>query len=276
MPEPVKAPQRFHMTGVRAALLAGPSVESIVQQIEALEESLEHVPDFAFDLSKTLVETVCKTVLEDLGQTIDPNWDCPRLLKETTNRLSFLPVDCPEPAKSREAIEKIMRGFLQSIQGLCELRNRFGIASHGRDAFAARMGNQQATLAAQSADTIVSFLYRVHRDASQQTPGPRIHYEDHVDFNAWFDATNEVIELGKLREDASRALFRLDSEAYRDELLLFIAGSSKNESPDFSAGSMVDPTTASSSDSPDPVRTLTPNSAPDSAPQSLVVEGGSA
>jgi hypothetical protein len=136
MIEPAKDSQKFKMTGVRAALLSGPNVESIVQQIETIEESLERIPDFAFDLSKTLVETVCKTVLEDLGQTVDPNWDCPRLLKETTNRLSLLPADCPEPAKSREAIEKTIRGLLQSIQGLCELRTRFGIASHGRDGYA--------------------------------------------------------------------------------------------------------------------------------------------
>jgi len=199
-------------------------VESIVQQIEALEESLERVPDFAFDLSKTLVETVCKTILEDLGQAADPNWDCPRLLKETINRLTILPAGCPEPAKSRESIEKTMRGLLQSIQGLCELRNRFGIASHGRDGFAVRMGIRQATLVAQSADTIVSFLYLVHRDASQQTPGDRIHYEDNIEFNTWFDENYEAVELGRLREEASRAHFRLDRDAYKEELLLFLAG----------------------------------------------------
>ncbi len=51
--------------------------------------SLSSVPDFAFDLSKTLVESVCKTVLADIGQPADPNWDCPKLLKETTNRLAL-------------------------------------------------------------------------------------------------------------------------------------------------------------------------------------------
>jgi len=75
MSEPTDISLKFQMIGMRTALLEGPNVESIVQQIEALEESLERVPDFAFDLSKTLVETVCKTILEDLGQAADPNWD---------------------------------------------------------------------------------------------------------------------------------------------------------------------------------------------------------
>ena len=51
------------MVRVRAALLGGPASESIDQQVQALEDALERVPDFAFDLAKTLIETVCKTLL---------------------------------------------------------------------------------------------------------------------------------------------------------------------------------------------------------------------
>jgi hypothetical protein len=65
---------RFQMIGVRAALLDGPITDAIEQQIQAIESALESVPDFAFDLSKTLVESVCKTVLADIGQQADHNW----------------------------------------------------------------------------------------------------------------------------------------------------------------------------------------------------------
>lgn len=80
------AQSSFQMVGTRAALASGPLAEAIEQQINAIESALESVPDFAFDLSKTLVESVCKTVLADIGQPADPNWDAPRLLKETTNQ----------------------------------------------------------------------------------------------------------------------------------------------------------------------------------------------
>src|SRR5690242_16992944 len=89
---------RFQMAGTRAALLDGP-IEAIEQQIAAIENALENVPDFAFDLSKTLVESVCKTVLADIGQPAEPNWDAPQLLRETTNRLTLLPRNHPDPAK---------------------------------------------------------------------------------------------------------------------------------------------------------------------------------
>lgn len=214
---------RFQMVGARAAVLDGPISAAIEQQIHAIESALENVPDFAFDLSKTLVESVCKTVLADIGQPAESNWDAPRLLKETTNRLAMLPRDHPAPAKARGSVEKTIRGLLQTIQGLCELRNNYGMASHGRDAFSARLDLRQATLAAQAADTIVSFLYRIHRDGLIKTPGARVYYEDHPDFNESFDRDNESIRIGELDLLPSRVLFHCDREAYKAALNEHIA-----------------------------------------------------
>ncbi|MDN5869793.1 MAG: abortive infection family protein [Nitrococcus sp.] len=214
---------RFQMVGARAAMLDGPVAEAIEQQIRAIENALESVPDFAFDLSKTLVESVCKTVLADIGQPADPNWDAPKLLKETTKRLTLLPRNHPNPVKARESVDKTVRGLSQTIQGLCELRNNYGMASHGRDGFAARLDVQQATLAAQAADTIVSFLYRIHRNALSQAPGARVYYEDHSDFNDAFDQDNDVIRIGEVELSPSQVLFLADHEAYKAALNDYLA-----------------------------------------------------
>jgi hypothetical protein len=222
MADSTRATAPFQMVGARAAVSDGPIAEAIEQQIQAIEQALESVPDFAFDLSKTLVESVCKTVLADIGQPADPNWDGPRLLRETTNRLALLPRHHPDPKKARESVEKTIRGMLQTIQGLCELRNNYGMASHGRDGFSSRLDLRQATLAAQAADTIVSFLYRIHRDALMQTPGARVYYEDHADFNESFDRDNEPIRLGELELLPSRVLFHADQEAYKAALNEFV------------------------------------------------------
>ena len=214
---------RFQMVGARSAILEGPITEPIEQQIEAIENALEGIPDFAFDLSKTLVESVCKTILADIGQPADRKWDAPKLLREATNRLNLLPRNHPNPANARDSVEKTIRGMLQTIQGLCELRNSYGMASHGRDVFSTRLDLRQATLAAQAADTIVSFLYRIHRDALRQSPGTRVYYEDHADFNEAFDSDNELIRLGGLELLPSQVLFHVDLEAYKTALNDFIA-----------------------------------------------------
>ncbi len=239
MAESAAIQTRFQMVGSRAAVLDGPIAEAIEQQIRAIENALESVPDFAFDLSKTLVESVCKTVLADVGQPADPNWDAPKLLKETTNRLALLPRNHPDPAKARDSVEKTIRGLLQTIQGLCELRNGYGMASHGRDGFSARLDLRQATLAAQAADTIVAFLYRIHRDALMQTPGERVYYEDHTDFNEAFDRDNDIIRLGELDLLPSRVLFDADREAYKAALNEFIAERNE-EGRDDEAAALVD------------------------------------
>ena len=74
MPDPVSTP--FQMHGCRSAVL--PVAAAFEPQVQAIEDSIQRVPDFAFDLSKTLVESVCRTVLADLGMPADPAWDCPK------------------------------------------------------------------------------------------------------------------------------------------------------------------------------------------------------
>lgn len=224
MAESMASMTRFQMVGARAAILSGPTAESLDQLIQAIENAIDGVPDFAFGLCKALIESVCKTVLADIGHPADPKWDAPRLLRETTSRLALLPEGHPNPAKARDSIEKTVRGLLQTIQGLCELRNEHDIASHGRDAFSPRLSLRQATLAAQAADTIVSFLYRIHRDAVSRTPGERVYYEDHTDFNDAFDQDNDLVRIGKVEFLPSLVLFHTDREAYKDALIDYIVG----------------------------------------------------
>lgn len=225
---------KFQMVGARAAILSGPVAETIEKTIEAIENAIERVPDFAFDLSKTLIESVCKTVLADIGQPADPNWECPKLLKETTNRLPMLPRNHPDATKARGSVEKTIRGLLQTVQGLCELRNSYGIASHGRDGVAARLEVLQATLAAQAADTVVSFLYRIHRDGLSESPGERVYYEDHREFNEAFDRENGISDLADLNLSPSLVLFFADQESYKGALIDFLAernGATEVEKP---------------------------------------------
>ena len=221
MAEAAAPPVRFQMAGTRAALLDGP-IEAIDRQICAIEDALEKVPEFAFDLSKTLVESVCKTILADLGQQVGQTLDLPKLVKETEKQLEILPRNHPASAKAKSSLTKIVNGLDTAIHGLCELRSDYGMSSHGRDAFGPRLGLRHATLAAQAADTIVAFLYRIHHDALVQAPGARVYYEDHADFNAAFDSDNEVIRLGELELLPSRVLYDADTEAYKAALNDFI------------------------------------------------------
>ena len=219
----------FQMHACRTVVL--PVAVAFESQIQAIEDSVERVPDFAFDLSKALVQSVCRTVLSDLGSSADPNWDAPKLLRETTNRLRLLPRGHQNAGPARDSIDKTIRGLLQTIQGLCELRNSYGMASHGRDISSARLGQRQATLAAQAADTIASFLYRTHRDALAESPGDRVYYEDHPEFNQWLDEGTDPITIGGETLLASRVLYHAANTAYKIALTDYL-----NEPPDENGG----------------------------------------
>ena len=211
------------MVGARAAALDGPLAEAIEQQIHAIENALESVPG----LRVRPLENARRIRLQDSAwQTSASRRTRTGMHRSSCERRpigsAMLPSNHPDPAKARDSVEKTIRGLLQTIQGLCELRNSYGMASHGRDGFSARLDLRQATLAAQAADTIVSFLYRIHRDALMQTPGVRVYYEDHADFNEAFDRDNEMIRLGDLELLPSRVLFHADREAYKAALNEYI------------------------------------------------------
>lgn len=235
MAETSAPPARFQMVGARAAILAGPTSESLDELVHAIENAIEGVPDFAFGLSKALIESVCKTVLADIGKPANATCKFHELVKETLNQFPLVSSEHSEHAKARESIKTTLRGLQQTVQGLCELRNAFDVGAHGRDAFSPRLTLRQATLAAQAADTIVSFLYRIHRDALSRTPGERIYYEDHKDFNETFDQDNELVRIGELELLPSRVLFHTDREAYKTALNEYILERDGGEDADASS-----------------------------------------
>jgi hypothetical protein len=104
------------------------------------------------------------------------------------------------------------------IQGLCELRNQAGIASHGHDAFDEPMEPVQALLAARAADALVHYLFSVHRNYARDPSVGRVRYVDFDEFNEYVDGTNEPVQVLDLVFKPSETLFYVDEDAYRTKL----------------------------------------------------------
>jgi hypothetical protein len=74
-------------------------------------------------------------------------------------------------------------------------------------------------LAAQAADAIVGFLYRVHRQDLSRPRAVPLEYDRHPDFNEWIDDQCESVKILSLPPyQSSEVLFSVDQEAYRDLL----------------------------------------------------------
>lgn len=207
----------FVMHGARTAVAGG--MLHIEAQVKALELAVGANTGLAFDLAKTLVESACKTILTERGGTFDKDDDLPKLFKAAKLTIPFLPVAMAGDVGARRSLEQTLGGLSTALQGICELRNACGFASHGSDGPRPVMEGIQALLVAQAADAIIGFLYRVHRQDLTRPKSVILEYRANPDFNEWLDDQCEPVRILSLPPyRPSDVLFNVDQEAYRDLL----------------------------------------------------------
>ncbi len=209
----------FVMHGARDAVSAG--LVHIEKQVHALEVAIVENPGLAFDLAKTLVESVCRAVLDERSITFGEADDLPKLFKTASTHLPFLPATASGEAKIRESLNRTLSGLSTAVQGICELRNQCGFASHGAGTPRPAMESVQALLAAEAADTIVGFLHRVHRQDRTPTPAPQVLYETNSAFNDAVDEAHASIQIYDAEFRPSEVLFQMEPETYRVYLAEF-------------------------------------------------------
>jgi hypothetical protein len=137
-------------------------------QLSRIEASVDSDPSLAIGSSKELIETCCKTILNERQVAIDSGWDVPQLVKATIKELKLTPEDIPEPTKgtpqAKKAVEamKTLLMNLASIAGrMAELRNAVG-TGHGPDGRTRGPKPRHARLAVNSASALVMFLFETH------------------------------------------------------------------------------------------------------------------
>ena len=183
MTDAVIAP--FVMHGARDAMASG--FAHIKEQVKGIEQSCVGNPGLAFDLAKTLIESTCRTVLSERSVPYAATDDLPKLFKSASQNLPFLPANTSNAGEVRKSLKQTLGGLSTTIQGMCELRNQCGFASHGSDEPRPVMEAVQALLVAEATDAIVGFLHRVHRRGRTPAPPTGPTFDDNVAFNDHVD-----------------------------------------------------------------------------------------
>lgn len=209
----------FLMHGAREAISAG--LGHIEQQVRSLESAVSENTGLAFDLAKTLVESVCRTVLEERSIPFSGDDDLPRLFKLVSQSLPFLPATASNETAVRKSLAQTLNGLGTAVKGICELRNQCGFASHGSGSPRPAMEMVQALLAAQAADAIVGFLHRIHRQDRTLPFTPQALYDDYPDFNEEVDDVHGLIRIYDVEFRPSEVLFQMEPESYRVYLAEF-------------------------------------------------------
>jgi Abortive infection C-terminus len=196
---------RFIMHGARAAIAGG--MLHIEEQVAGIERAVVENPGLAFDLAKTLIESACRTILAERRIAFDPGDDLPKLFKTASQNLPFLPISASGAAEIRKSLAQTLNGLHTAIQGICELRNQCGFASHGADGPRPALEAVQALLAAEAADTIIGFLHRVHQQDGAAPASSPSTYDDNPEFNNYVDEVHERVRIFDEEFEPSRILF---------------------------------------------------------------------
>ncbi|MBR6130239.1 MAG: abortive infection family protein [Bacteroidales bacterium] len=132
--------------------------EYINKQMEVMLESQATNPTETIGKAKELIESCCKTILENSGVTLDDDWKLNQLVDETMKLLEITPNHIPDTAKEAKAI----KGILGSLKGIASqiaiIRNAYG-SGHGKSASYKGLQERHAKLAIGSSVTLVNFLW---------------------------------------------------------------------------------------------------------------------
>lgn len=133
------------------------------RQIERMKSAVEDDPGLAIGTAKEVVETTCKTILEERGIQFEENADIAQLVKETRKSLGLIPDTIPNSAKGAEIIRRLLSNLGNIAQGLGELRNLYG-TGHGKHGRSKGLNPRHARLAVGAAATLTLFLFETHQE----------------------------------------------------------------------------------------------------------------
>ena len=205
----------------RRAQQRWPGAPMLVQSYDALAACFSGSAHGLIEHVKSFIESVCRTVLGERKVSYAAADDLPKLFKSASQNLPYLPSTASDAADARKSLRKTLNGLGTTIQGICELRNQCGFASHGSESSRPTMEGVQALLAAGAADAIVGFLHRVHH----QDRTPRlVVFDDNVAFNEHLDETFGPFRIFEAEFRPSEVLFTLEQETYRIYLAEFDSG----------------------------------------------------
>ncbi|CDT28683.1 hypothetical protein BN1088_60005 [Sphingobacterium sp. PM2-P1-29] len=104
--------------------------EYVNKQIRLMNNSIENNPHVALGISKELIETCCKHILNKANIEISKDWDIAKLVKETNKQIDLVPFEVENIELAKTSVAKILSGFSNIVHGITELRNSYG-TGHG-------------------------------------------------------------------------------------------------------------------------------------------------
>jgi hypothetical protein len=116
----------------------------------------EQDPDGAITAARTLLEEVCRFVLDEEGETYDEKADLPKLYGLVAKKLTLAPSQHTE-----DIVKRILGGCHSIVEGLGALRSKIGDA-HAKGKTGARAAPRHAAFAVNVAGAAASFILETY------------------------------------------------------------------------------------------------------------------
>ena len=136
------------------------------KEIERLENAVDSDPALAIGTAKELVESCCKSILEERGVPIPRKADLPKLTKMVTKELKLVPEGISDEAKGAGTIKLLLRNLSALTQYLAELRGLYG-SGHGREGKHRGLEPRHARLAVGTAVAFIDFATSTYRKQNE-------------------------------------------------------------------------------------------------------------
>ena len=141
------------------------SSQYLSKQIELMLKMQSENPTDAIGKAKELIESCCKTILDNKGVAWDKNWDMSKLTGETLSLLNLTPKSIADTDPVSENIKAVLGNLRGISTKLAEIRNPYG-SGHGKSASFTGLETRHAKLAVGCSITFVTFLWDTYEGGS--------------------------------------------------------------------------------------------------------------
>lgn len=210
----------FPLSAARLALQQAPQAQRIYQLVDAIERIPRSNPELVFDLCRALIESVCKTVLNDLGEPIPPKPNAENMVATLLKRLQVFLDPKSVEIESKQAVGDTVGGINKFVNGIGAYRRLYGQASHGRDGYDDGVDLSHAMLVVGVTDSLVAFLFATHRRLHGQEEWQRAKYGEHDDFDQYLDDEHDPSLISIFGDEyrPSEILFAMNRTGYLKRL----------------------------------------------------------
>lgn len=137
------------------------SSDYLSRQIDLMVQMQVSDPTNAIGMAKELIESCCKTILDELNIAYTKDDDVPQLASKTMDVLNLLPANVNPNDRGADAIKAVLGNLRAIPTKLAEIRNPFG-SGHGKSASYQGLEIRHAKLAVGSSITFVDFIWSTY------------------------------------------------------------------------------------------------------------------